>query len=67
MRMNSEQIGFLAAMINYYGCGQHPVADRDNISGFTDDYIKEVLTKALNDDNLSELGQQLATDIIGAL
>ncbi len=48
LNLNDEEKKFAAHIINHYGSGQHPIADEHTIDGFAIKYLKELLTKAVN-------------------
>lgn len=48
LNLNDEEKKFAAHIINHYGSGQHPIADERTTDGFTIKYLKDLLTKAVN-------------------
>jgi hypothetical protein len=63
---NQEQRGLTCSIINRFGSGGHPVADEENLDGFTVSYLKEILNKKKFKDsigNLSELSKKTLTEI----
>lgn len=64
--LNQEQKELACSIINRFGCGQHPVAEVNNIDGFTTSYLKELLDskefKAAVA-NLSEVGKKTLEEL----
>jgi len=64
--LTQEQKELACSIINRFGCGQHPVAEVNNIDGFTTSYLKELLDKKEFKDaavNLSEVGKKTLAEI----
>ena len=48
LNLNNDEKKFAVYIINHYGISQHPIADISIIDGFTIEYLKELLIKAVN-------------------
>ena len=44
LNLNDEQKDLISMLINIFGDGMHPFADRDNLDGFSVSYLKEILS-----------------------
>ena len=44
LNLNDKQKDLMAMLINIFGEGMHPCADRDTIDGFSVSYLKEILS-----------------------
>lgn len=44
LNLNTEQKDLMSMLINIFGDGQHPFADRDSIDYFSVSYLKEILS-----------------------
>ena len=52
--------------INYYGSGEHPMADKHTLSGFNSTYVKACIKKAIRLEKLDDEALAVAQEILTA-
>jgi hypothetical protein len=64
MKPTPDQLKCFA--INYYGSGEHPVADESTLSGFTKPYVRQCIEKAIRLDKLDAEALAVAHEVLAA-
>ena len=61
------EIKIMCNVINYYGSGQHPFADKDTLTGFSMSYTKACLNKLVKVIDSSNPDKRIAENLIARM
>jgi hypothetical protein len=64
MQLTTTQKECVCFAINYFGSGQHPMAEPKNLGGFNYEYARQCVEKAVASKQLSDKGLAIAREVL---
>jgi len=62
--LNTDRKHFVCYAINYFGSGQHPMAEPKNLGGFNYEYARQCVEKAVASKRLTDEGLAVARELL---